>query len=92
MELSEIKTVSLNAADLVNLVKRNCVAKCLKHRKADIACLQETHLKTSEAKHLQYVFKGEIYHASVEARSAGIKMIGIGPNVLIRLLTLQVDS
>lgn len=71
-----IKIVSLNAAGLLNMVKRNRLSRFLRQQKVDIICLQETNLKTSEAKFLHYIHKGDLYHASSGLRSAGV-MVGI---------------
>lgn len=76
---SIINIVSLNINGLLNLVKWNRVASFLRQQKAGIAYLQETHLKSSETKLLRYLYRGDIYHASLDSRSAGI--IGIGSTV-----------
>lgn len=48
----------------------------MKQQKADIVCLQETNLKSSEAKLAQYVFREDIYQSFAEQRSVGV-LVGI---------------
>lgn len=72
--------VSLNAAALLNIIKRNRVAKYLQQEKAGLICIQETHLETSESKLFRHLFKGMAYHALSELRSGGV-LLGIGHKV-----------
>lgn len=76
MMVLDIRIMSLNVAGLVNLIKCKQIAKYLKEQKADIICLQETHLKPLEAKLLYGLFQGDIYQSFSGHRSAGV-LIGI---------------
>lgn len=43
--------------------------------KADLVCLQETHLHKSETKLLEYIFPGERDHPSSMGQSGGVMIV-----------------
>lgn len=68
--------MTLNVAGLLLVVKRKRIAQMLKQSQADVVCLQKTHIKVGEAKYLDQVFQGFIYHTFVLSRSKGV-LVGI---------------
>ena len=69
-----IQFVSLNAKGLNNPVKRQKIVSYLQQLKADIAFIQETHLKTDAVGYLKRRWVGQLYHSqfNVKARGAAI--------------------
>lgn len=59
----DIKIISLNVVGLLSIDKHKRIAKYLKQQRADIVCLQETHLKPTESKLSHYLFRGDIYQS-----------------------------
>ena len=69
-----IQLVSLNAKGLNNPVKRQKIVSYLQQLKADIAFIQETHLKMDAVSYLKRRWVGQLYHSqfNVKARGAAI--------------------
>ena len=58
-----IQCVSLNAKGLNNPVKRQKIVSYLQQLKADIAFIQETHLKTDAVSYLKRKWVRQLYHS-----------------------------
>lgn len=56
----------------LNIIKCKRTAKRVKELKPDLIYLQETHLRATEEKYLENLFKGQIFHAPAKTKTLGI--------------------
>lgn len=61
---------------MIILIKRRQIAKLILAKQADIICIQETHLRTSEEHYLGEVYKGTLYQAAASTKTKGV-LLGI---------------
>lgn len=76
----ELRFLSWNVKGLNHPVKRNRVLAHLRQLKAEVAFLQETHLRTVDHNHLNHGWKGQIFHSSFQAKARGVAIL-INTNV-----------
>lgn len=71
----ELRFLSWNVKGLNHPVKRNRVLAHLRQLKAEVAFLQETHLRIADHNHLNNGWKGQIFHSSFQARARGVAIL-----------------
>jgi len=72
--------LSWNVKGLSHPVKRKGVLAHLRQLKAEVAFLQETHLRAADHNHLNCGWMGQIFHSSFQARARGVPIL-INKNV-----------
>ncbi len=84
----ELRFMSWNVKGLNHLVKRSRVLAHLRQLKAEVAFLQETHLRSTDQSRLNCRWKGQIFHSSFQAKARGVailidKNVPFVPNYII---------
>ncbi len=72
---SYVKVVSWNINGCGNPVKRKKVLLYLKHEQADLAFIQETHLKDDEEKKFKRDRVGQVYYSSFSSKKNGVLIL-----------------
>lgn len=80
-----LKIVSWNIAGCTHVIKRKKILTYLKHKKVDIALIQETHLNGEESEKLKRDWVGQIYYSTVSARKRGVITL-VKKNIDFRVL------
>lgn len=70
-----VNLVSLNVKSLNHPVKRRRVLTHLSHLKADIAFLQETHLRNTDQHRLRGGWIGQLYHSNFGSKARGAAIL-----------------
>lgn len=70
-----VKVVSWNINGCGNPVKRKKILLYLKHKQADIAFIQETHLEEDEAKKFKRDWVGHVYYSSFSSQRNGVLIL-----------------
>lgn len=72
---SYVKVVSWNINGCGNPVKQKKVLLYLKRRQADLALIQETHLRDDEAKKFKRDWVGQVYYSSFSSEKNGVLIL-----------------
>ena len=86
-----ITFVSLNVKGINNPVKRQKIDNYLRQLKADVAFLQETHLKQGRQKLLKRNWVGQVFHSNFNAKARGAAIL-ISKNVPFDVEEIISDS
>ncbi len=71
----DISFVSWNVKGLNHPVKRKKALVHLKHLRAGIAFLQETHFRRSDHSHLKCGWVGQLFHSTFQAKARGVAIL-----------------
>lgn len=72
----KLNVMTLNVTGLSSVVKRKHTARMIKQQHVTLFSLQETHMMPSEAKYMNQIFQGYMYHDSTSSNSRGV-FVGI---------------
>ena len=86
-----VQCVSLNARGLNNAVKRQKIVSYLQQLQADIAFIQETHLKNDSVNYLKRNWVGQLYHSRFNAKARGTAIL-IHKNVVFQAEDVIADT
>ena len=67
--------ISWNVRGLNHPVKRGRVFSHIKHLKANVVFLQETHIRNSDNSRLMMKWKGQHFHSSFQAKARGVSIL-----------------
>ena len=73
--MSDLKFTSMNCRGLAQYQKRRDVLNYLKHSKADIFFLQETHMTQQTIQYFNTVWSGKCYHSTKTSNSRGTAIL-----------------